>query len=45
MFKKFRHLKIGFVNLSLEHFKKEDKEEAKKYSEEVKKFFKKQIGY
>jgi L-fucose isomerase-like protein len=36
MLKEFRQLKIGFVNLGLEHLEKEDKEEAKKYSEEAK---------
>jgi L-fucose isomerase-like protein len=44
MLKQFRKLKIGFVNLSLEHLEKEDKEEAKKYSEEAKKYLKENLN-
>jgi len=43
MFKEFRQLKIGFVNLGLEHLEKEDKEEAKKYSEESKVYLKNKL--
>ena len=44
MIKRFRKLKIGFVNLGLEHLEKEDKEEAKKYSEDAKNFLKNKLN-
>jgi len=32
----FRKIRIGFINLTLEHLEKDDKEEAKKYADDVK---------
>jgi len=36
----FRKIRIGFINLTLEHLEKDDKEEAKKYADDVKIYLK-----
>jgi len=40
----FIKIKIGFVNLSLEHLEKEDKEEAEKYANDAKTYLKDKLG-
>ena len=40
MLNNFRKIRIGFINLTLEHLEKDDKEEAKKYADDVKIYLK-----
>ena len=44
MLSSFRKLKIGFVNLTLEHLEKEDKEEATKYVDYTKKYLESELN-